>query len=115
MDLYKINIPNIEENPYIIQQVVLNNKTYYYEYFWNIRQQKAYISIYILINNERIYILRNKSLTNTIEISKYINYEDWIGNLYFVTDKLDLNDYNRQDITSNFYILYRNGELEITE
>jgi len=114
MDLYKISIPNLYEKPYTIQDVLLNNKVYYFEYFWNIRHIKAYLSIYILDNNIRTYILRNTCLTNGMHISKNIKYDNWVGDLYFTTDKLDFNDYNRQDITSNFYILYRNGTLEVT-
>ena len=44
---YLIEIPDLNESPYMIVPVVLNNKTYYFEYKWNIREQKVYLAIYI--------------------------------------------------------------------
>lgn len=114
MDLYKIELPNLYESPYIIKQETINNKVFYFEYFWNVRQDKAYLSIYLMDGNIKTYICKSICLTNGIDISNKIKYDNWVGKLYFLTDKLDLNDYAPQDISSNFYLLYRDGELEVS-
>lgn len=104
-----ISIPDLNENPYIIQDVILNNKTYYFEYFWNIRHNKAYLSIYILIDNEKVYLIRNKQLTILINLTKYIDMSNdyWAGNLYFCSkDVSNICDYNQQNIYTDYQIIY---------
>lgn len=115
MDLYEIQIPDLFENPYIIKNHVLNNKTYYFEYTWNNRQDKAYLSIYYLENNIKTYILRGLCLKNWINISNHIYYENWIGELFFTSYNLDMIDYTPTTISTDFFLLYRIGELEVTE
>ena len=115
MDLYEIKMPDFFQNPYIISNYVLNNKTYYFEYTWNIRHNMAYLSIYFINNDTKTYILRGLCLKNWVNISKYIVYQDWVGELYFISRKLDMIDYTRATVSDDFFLLYRNGELEIEE
>lgn len=115
MDLYEIEIPDLFENPYVIKSHVLNNKTYYFEYTWNNRQDNAYLSIYYLENNLKTYILRGLRLRNWINISNHIYYENWIGELFFTSYNLDMIDYTPTTISTDFFLLYRIGELEVTE
>ena len=106
---YSLEIPNLSDTPYIIKSEVLNNRTYYFEYFWNNRHQRAYLSIYILSNSEKVYLMRNKSLLPLINLSKYIinDNENWSGSLYF--DSTDLGqgyNYNQENISTEYQLRY---------
>lgn len=113
MGLLNISIPNLSETPYVIQDVVLENKIYYFEYFWNIRHDKAYLSIYILSDNSRVYLIRNKLLTNRIILNKYMvgenNYLDGILSFWDNSGSLTY-DYSQQNISTDFYIKYAYGD-----
>lgn len=105
---YLIEIPDLNESPYMIVPVVLNNKTYYFEYKWNIREQKVYLAIYILINNNKTYLLRSLGLTLYNDIAKYIHDADnWSGELFLKPVSLDTtSNYNQQNISSNYELSY---------
>lgn|SRR5574344_476386 len=105
---YLIEIPDLNKFPYVIAPVVLNNKTYYFEYKWNIREQKAYLAIYILINNTKKYLLRSIGLSLYNNIAKYIfDVDNWSGELYFKPVNLDTtSNYNQQNISTNYELSY---------
>lgn len=107
-EYYTIEIPNLNESPYIISPIVLNNRTYYFEYKWNIREQKAYLAIYILIDNTKNYLLRSIGLTIYNDVSKYIyDADNWSGELYFKPISLDTtSNYNQQNISTNYELSY---------
>ena len=105
---YIIEIPDLSESPYMIVPVVLNNRTYYFEYKWNIREQKAYLSIYILINNTKNYLFRSAGLYLYNDIAKYIyDADNWSGELYFRPISLDkTSNYNQQNISTDYQLSY---------
>ena len=115
MDIFELQIPNMFKAPYVIRSYVLNKKVYYFEYAMNNRHGKIYLSIYFLEDNIKTYILRGLCLRNWINISDNIHYDDWVGELYFTPYNLDMNDYTLKTISTDFFLLYRIGELEITE
>src|SRR5574344_2058159 len=101
-------IMELNESQYIIYPVVLNKKTYYFEYKWNIREQKAYLAIYILIDNTKKYLLRSIGLSLYNNIAKYIfDVDNWSGELYFKPVNLDTtSNYNQQNISTNYELSY---------
>lgn len=105
---YLIEIPDLSESPYVIVPVVLNNRTYYFEYKWNIREQKAYLAIYILIDNTKNYLLRSMGLSLYNDVAKHINDADnWSGELYFKSISLDeISSYNQQNISTDYQLSY---------
>lgn len=105
---YLIEIPDLNESPYSIIPVILNNKTYYFEYKWNIREQKAYLSIYILINNSKVFMLRNIGLMVYNDVAKYIHDKDnWSGELFIKPISLDtVSNYNQQNISTDYQLSY---------
>ena len=105
---YLIEIPDLNESPYVIIPVVLNNKNYYFEYKWNIREQKAYLAIYILVNNTKNYLLRSIGITLYNNITKHIHDADnWSGELYFKPISLDtISNYNQQNISTDYQLSY---------
>lgn len=103
-----ISIPDLSDTPYCTHVHILNNRSYYFEYFWNIRHGKAYLSIYIILNDEKVYLIRNQGLTCDLEISKNINNENWSGYLYF--SGIDISqeyDYSQDNISTNYQLIYR--------
>ena len=100
---YLIEIPDLNESPYSIIPAVLNNRTYYFEYKWNIREQKAYLAIYILTNNNKTYLLRSIGLTLYNDVAKYIHDADnWSGELFLKPVSLNTtSNYNQQNISAN--------------
>lgn len=105
---YLIEIPDLNESPYIITPVVLNNKTYYFEYKWNNRASSAFLSIYILINNTKKYLMRAKNLTLYNDIAKNIfDFDNWTGELYLrPLDLLNMYTYNQQNISTDYELSY---------
>ena len=105
---YLIDIPNLSTSPYSITPVVLNNKTYYFEYKWNIREQKAYLSIYILIDNSKVFMLKNIGLMVYNDVAKYIHDKDnWSGLLYLKPIKIsNFDNYNQQNISTDYQLSY---------
>lgn len=105
---YTIEIPNLDETPYIIRPVVLNTKTYYLEYKWNIRSESVFLSIYILVNNEKKYLIRQKGLVLWNNIAKDIyDIENWSGELYLIPiDGLNIYKYNQQNISTDYQLSY---------
>lgn len=105
---YIIEIPDLDENPYIIKPVVLNNKTYYFDYRWNNRSEHVFLSIYILVNNEKKYLLRQKGLILYNNIAKNIyDIDNWTGELYLIPiDGLNIYKYNQQNISTDYQLSY---------
>lgn len=110
LDYLEIPVPNLLNNPYIVNQVVLNNTLYFFEYSWNIRHERAYLSIYYKIQNVEFYLIRNICLFNGIEISKYIQDLDWNGKLYFTVNiNSDEADYRVDNFHTDFHLNYFQG------
>lgn len=106
-EYYLIDIPNLNEAPYVIAPVVLNNKTYYFEYKWSIRSHFAYLSIYILSNNTKIYLIKNIGLVLYNDLTKYIYNDNWSGELYIVPKQLtNKYAYNQQNISTDYQLSY---------
>lgn len=104
---YDINIPNLYENPYIIVPTLLGNQQYYFEYYWNNRAEKAYLSIFKIQNEERIYYIKNVLLLKDLVISKKIKNNDWVGFLVFQSqDGTDDVFYTIKDISTRFKLFY---------
>lgn len=105
---YLIEIPDLSEYPYMIVPVVLNNRTYYFEYKWNIREQKAYLAIYILVNNNKTYLIHSLGLTLYNDVAKYIHDADnWSGELFLKPISLDTTyNYNQQNISRDYQLSY---------
>ena len=105
---YPISIPDLNESPYIIKYTTLNNKTYYFEYKWNIRSQSCYLSIYLLENNTKIYILRSKTLVLYKDIARYVfNAENWSGQLFLKPLRIsNFSNYNQQNISTDYELSY---------
>lgn len=107
LDYLEIQVPDLLNNPYVINQVVLNNTSYFFEYTWNIRHERVYLSIYYKIANVEFYLIRNVCLLNSLEISKYINDTDWTGKLYFaVNTDSDEVDYRIDNFHTDFHLNY---------
>lgn len=104
----QIQIPDLNNTPYIIKSIVLNEKTYYFEYFWNLRHGKAYLSIYLIVDNNKVYLVKNRHLTIFLNVSEYIfDSENWSGNLFF--DSIDssyISDYTQQNISEKYILRY---------
>lgn len=102
-----ISLPNMLDNPYIVQQVELGGNLYFFEYTWNIRHEKVYLSIFTKRDNEDYYFVRNKCLINGNEISKYIYDTEWSGKLLFAQiENLDEADYRVDNFHTDFCINY---------
>lgn len=107
LDYQQISLPNLSVYPYITQQVSLNGILYFLEYTWNIRHQKAYLSIFTKVDNIEFYLVRNVSLITGIEISKYIIDDDWSGTLTFaVNDECEEFDYRIDNFHTDFHLNY---------
>lgn len=103
----KIEIPNIFENPYIVIPQEINGESYYFEYFWNIRHEKLYLSIYLTDNDSQVYLVKNMCLTNLVEISRYIIHDRWTGGLWLKSNiSGNYSDYNIKNISTNYYLFY---------
>lgn len=106
----EISLPNFLQTPYIITQINLKNQQYYFHFYWSIREQRCCLSIFKLQDGERKYYLKNKTLTNGIELSKYIYEDDWTGLLLFENVLNNVNDdYTISDISEKFVIRYYLG------
>jgi hypothetical protein len=108
MIITEINIPDINENPFVISPIVLNNRTYYFEYRWNVRDNSAYLSIYYLSNNSKIYLLRNSKLIVGNIISKHINdLENWDGLLSLWNyDELTMENYSQANLSTDYFLKF---------
>ena len=106
-----IQIPNMFLNPYVIIPIVLKDKQYFFEYYWNFRSELVYLSIYLINNNQKKYIISNISLIKGMSISDYIHDDDWNGSLDFTNiDYSDEDFYTAKDISEKFQLIY--GYLE---
>lgn len=107
MQILSIQIPNLLQNPYITQMVQLNNQLYFFQFFWNIRQERAYLSIYKKQNEELVYLIKNICLIPNIELSKKIHDTEWQGRLYFQTVLSGQEaDYRQDNIDTEFTLNY---------
>lgn len=103
----EITIPDLTNSPFVISPIDLKNQQYYFEFFWNERQQKCFLSIFRLSDSQRIYYVKNICLRNGLEISKHINKTDWEGLLYFESIMLIFDDdYIINDIGEKFVLRY---------
>lgn len=103
-----ITIPDMSKSQYLITAIQLKNQQYYFEYFWNNRTELLYLSIYKFIDGEKDYYLKNMSLINNVELSRYINRTDWEGSLYLKTINSPLIniEYHQDTINQIFYLKY---------
>lgn len=107
-------LPDLSQNPYIINMVSLKNQQFYFEYMWNIRDGRAYLSIYKIQDSEKDYYLKNRRLINNINLSKYIRKMDWTGGLYFTSVIQDYKqDYDITTLSENFKLVYITGKDEV--
>ena len=107
-EYYLIQIPNLDNEPYSIIPIVLNNKTYYFEYKWNIREEKAYLSIYLLIDNSKLYLIKNRGLVLFYDLTKHIQDRDnWSGELYLKPINIsNYYNYNQNNISTDYELSY---------
>src|SRR5574344_1491483 len=108
MNITTIEIPDLNNSPYVISSVVLNNKTYLFEYKWSNRQNIAYLSIYYLSNNSKVFLYKSCPLIIGNQIAKYINdLENWNGILSFYSyNDLELINYTQENISKNYYLKF---------
>lgn len=105
--LQDIFLPDIYETPYVIEPVTLGNQQYFFEYIWNNRSERVYLSIYLISNAEREYFVKNICLIPGIEISKNIKKPSWNGILLFQNqDNIQDVSYTIKDISTKFKLLY---------
>ncbi len=109
----RINIPDIYKTPYVTVQQVINNESYFFEYSWNIRHEKLYLSIYLLDNDEQEYLVKNMLLTFGINIAQYIINDRWSGGLFLKTinPRFYYYDYDINSISEEFYFYYNSDYL----
>lgn len=107
MYIKEISIPDLINNPYVVALIDLKNQQYYFEFYWNIRQQRCYLSLFRLQDGVREYYIKNRMLLNNINLSKYITKEDWEGLLYLesITGNYQ-DDYTINDIGDKFVLRY---------
>ena len=101
-----ISVPNMIDSPYITIPVVINNKNYLFEYRWNGRQELCYLTIYLEENEETIYICKNVSLTVDNNITRYTDYENLGGDIFFYADDTNMKEYNAKTFSDNFYLMF---------
>ena len=107
LDYQEIKLPNLLQHPYVVQQVELNGILYFFEYMWNIRHEKAYLSIYSKISGIDFYLVRNVCLICGLELSKHILDEDWQGRLFFAPDsEYEETEYRVDNFHDKFHINY---------
>ena len=111
MSLLEIKIPDLFNTPYITIPVELNSDIFYFEYSWNNRHNRAYLSIYLLDDNVPNYLAKRICLVNGVEVSRYIINDRWVGGLFFVSDITLFDEYDISTVSDNFYLLY-NSEYE---
>lgn len=102
-----IDIPNLYQTPYIVVPTLLGSKQYFFEYYWNNRNNKAYLTIYTIENEKRIYFIKNVCLIRDMVISDKIYNINWNGVLKF-QNKNNINDisYTIKDISEKFKLFY---------
>lgn len=106
-----IEIPNLLNNPYVIQPVSLNNQLYFFEYRWNIRYGRAFLSVYTKENNTPKYFIKNVCLIPQMVLSDNIRDNDWSGALTFALKiDRDVVDYRQDTINVDFDIKYISEE-----
>lgn len=103
----EISLPNMTQTPYLIMPVDLKNQQYYFYFYWNIRHQRCYLSVFKLVDGARVYFIKNKGLVNGIKLSKYIFDTDWNGALSFESISDDeKDDYTINDMHEKFVLRY---------
>lgn len=103
----EIIIPDLKQNPFVISPISLKNQQYYFEFFWNERQERCHLSIFRLIDGVRKYYIKDISLINNMKVSQYIKNTDWEGILYFENIGLIFDtDYTINDISESFILRY---------
>lgn len=103
-----INIPDLLKNPYIIQPVSLGGELYFFEYKWNIRYGRAFLSIFKKENGTQKYFVKNICLIPQLSISDNIHDTNWSGLLTFGNQIGGSNavDYRQDTINIDFDIKY---------
>lgn len=111
MNIVSIPIPDLLNYPFTTQMVQLGNQLYFFQFFWNIRHSRAYLSIYTKKNEELYYLVKNICLTPSIVISQHIQDTDWNGTLIFapILDGIE-EDYRQDNINTEFDIKYTTEE-----
>lgn len=105
------DIPNMYQSPYSVIPYTVNSKDFFFEFDWNIREAKAYLSIYYVEDNQVIYILRPTSLTYGYNLAKNIRDKNWIGELFLYPYNEDVIEYNIKNISTDFALMYRDWNL----
>lgn len=88
-----ISIPNIYETPYCSMDVILDNVNFTFEYNYNIRADKTYLTIYRIENEQKIYLVKGFQLS-TFSGNILRNSKDNIifGGLFFENKNNSSND-----------------------
>ena len=88
-----ISIPNIYETPYCSMDVILDNTNFTFEYNYNIRADKTYLTIYRIENEEKIYLVKSFQLS-TFSGNILRNSQDTAisGGLFFENKNNSVND-----------------------
>lgn len=103
----QISLPKFTKSPYSICIVDLQSQQYYFQFYWNNRHQRCYLSIFRLEDGVRKYYLKNKSLKIGLNLSKYVYNEDWEGVLRvdsYTNNAYD--DYTMSDIHEKIILTY---------
>lgn len=108
-----ISIPNIYETPYCLVDVVLDNVNFIFEYNYNIRADKTYLSIYRLQGEERIYLVKSFQLS-TFSGDILSNTKDTTisGKLFFERKSDSTNDAEPtiKNISTDYQLSYASEE-----
>lgn len=107
VNISSIQIPDLLNSPFVTQIVQLNSQLYFFQFHWNIRHSRAYLSIYTKKDEELNYLVKNICLIPSIVISKYIKDLNWVGTLTFAPILNGLEeDYRQDNISTDFDIKY---------
>lgn len=104
-----ISIPNIYEQPYCYMDVTLDNVNFIFEYNYNIRADKIFLSIYRIENEEKIYLVKS-FLLSTFSGNIFQNSTDSkiSGGLFFENKNNSANDSEStiKNISTDYQLLY---------
>jgi hypothetical protein len=104
MTVYAIEIPDIEETPYVLKTVDLNGVDYIFKYSWNTRSNSCFLTI---TNKESSqYIIKYQEMIGGYDLLLYTLQEDITGIMFMQ----DVTGNNRRpsikDISVDFTLVY---------
>lgn len=102
-----LELPNLYETPYCVVPYVIDSKDYFFEFTWSIRQEKCYLSIYYLENQERVYLIKNRLLKTDLDLTKFARNENWKGLLFLYPYNDSVSEYNIKNFHTDFALMFR--------